>query len=84
MFKKSIMALAIAAVVTASMGGAASAKGWKGGHHWGGHYKGHRYVKIYTPRHYTPSCRYYKKKWKWTGYKYWKKKYKACLILKNY
>ena len=80
MFRKTIMALAIAAITTTSMGSVASAKGFKFGHGWGGHH-GH-YVKIYTPLYYGHSCHYYKKKWKWTGKKYWFKKYKACLILK--
>ena len=76
------MTLAIIAVATTSMGGAAFAKKHKFG--WGGHHHNrHHFVKIYTPTHYAPSCHYYKKKWKWTGSKYWKKKYKACLIL-NY
>ena len=86
MFKKSIMTLAIIAISATSMGAAASAKGFKVG--WGGHHHNkHYFVKTYKPKHYAPkyyapSCRYYKKKWKWTGSKHWKKKYKACLILK--
>ncbi len=79
MFKKSIMALAIAAIATTSMGGTASAKGWKWGHHWGGHH----YIKIYTPSYFVHSCHYYKKKWHSTGYKSWKNKYLACLVLED-
>ncbi len=85
MFRKPIMAITIAAIAATSMSSAASAgnKNFKFGHGWGGHHFNHgHHIKIYQP-HYRTSCHYYKKKWQWTGKKYWFKKYKTCLIL-NY
>ncbi|MCP4937194.1 MAG: hypothetical protein GY927_24050 [bacterium] len=83
MLKKSIMGLAIAAIATISMGEAASAKSWKWGVGWGGHHHSHHYIKTFTPSYFVHSCHYYKKKWHATGYKSWKKKYQACLVLKD-
>jgi hypothetical protein len=79
------MALAIITVAATSMSSAASAGKVRIGIGWGGHHHNHGYraTRIYVPAYQARSCHYYKKKWQWTGKKYWKNKYKACLILKK-
>ena len=73
--KKTIMALGIAAVAMASMGGVAQAGGkhfgWKGfhKHHWGHHFKHYSY----GPKH----CFWVKKK-KWGKYGWYFKKVYVC------
>lgn len=50
-------------------------------HIGGGHHHHFRHRHWHAP-HYVysgPSCRYYYKKWKWTGSSYWKHKYFDCI-----
>ena len=83
MFRKSLIALTVAAVAVGSLSSAAFA----GGHKFGGwknnhHNKAYFYIKATTPRYYASGCYKYKKLYKHTHKKIWWKKYKACLILK--
>ncbi len=90
--------IAVMTASTGALAGGGHGHGIRHGHgHWGGHWRhghrhwrhGHRHwkrgyaVRLYTPNYYVPSCYKYKKRWKWTGKKYWFRKYKACRILKN-
>ena len=82
MFKKSIMALIIAAITLTSMSTISSAKNFKFGHGWGHHHHHGHHVKVYKRIYFGHSCHYYKKKWQSTHKKHWFKKYKICLFLK--
>ena len=81
MFRKSLIALTVAAIAIGSLSSAAFAgKGHFGG--WKNHNKAFFYIKATTPHYYSKGCYKYKKLYKHTHKKIWWKKYKACLLLK--
>jgi hypothetical protein len=83
MFKKTIIALSLAAIASTAAIGSASAGKWKGHHFKHRHHHGHHYIikKVYKPYYRGHGCYRYKLKFKRTGKHYWWKKYKACRIL---
>ena len=78
MLKKTLALAALAGAIAtfAPTGNAEAGKlrlhlhGWKHHHFHGHHWRSHRY---------DFGCRYYYKKWKWTGSRYWKRKYYRCI-----
>lgn len=79
MLKKTIALAAVAATLTAFAPSPEAEAGKRFRLHFGHHHFHHHHRR---PHHYVytgPSCRYYYKKWKWTGSKYWKRKYYRCI-----
>jgi hypothetical protein len=88
MLKKSIMALAVAAVAVTSLAlpGTASARGGiiisigGLGHHHHRHHRHHLFVDpVFVDGDIGPSCYRYKRKFNRTGDLYWLRKYERCL-----
>ena len=81
--KKTLMTLVLLGMGATSLATMASPADAGNKHGWHGHFKfhyaPHGYWYHHKPYHWKGGCRYYLKKARYTGKRYWWKKYKWCI-----
>lgn len=79
--KKMMLGAAVGLVAVTTVMAPASAHGRRHHHHHGHHYRHFHgwYGPVVTYGYSAYGCEYYYKKWKYTGSRFWKHKYFACI-----